>query len=349
MEELVIFQDVSWTSLEDIQTLRDQLQHSDLSVVTNKHSKCRQESRRPVPDVDVDRPAPPTKYVVETLFQYVDPELLAPIEKMVQRTPLGEDQFGDQEAYARMFDITTDTGQCVNVRNIVTGAIRLAVEYFRTRQIPKIVMGLQRSRDPPVARLFQRGMLVLRMHVPHVVDPWDPQQLYMKLQAFAMFSTAIDAFASFEEKIVDLTDFGFIMHPMVVNRVQRLLQQLSKYIPRTQTPFSVQRHRQTGQVKIYSTPTLCSPACIYSMVHKPSTDIDDLLCMAVHLVVHGLEYGYVANVYTGDLEQVYFPERDHVSFLEQVVEARESCEDDLDDSGFIRRHRLRLAPTSVVV
>jgi hypothetical protein len=187
------------------------------------------------------------------------------------------------------------------------------------------------------------------MHLPHVADTWDIQQLYLKLQAFAMFSTAIDAFSSFEEKIVDLLDFGFIMHPMIINRVHRLLQQMVKYIPLTQTAFSVQKYRQTGQVKIYSTPTLCSTSCLYSIVHKPSTDIEDLLCMAVHLVVHGLEYGYVSNIFTGALMQVYVPESDHVSFLEQVVQARESSEDDLDDTGFIRRHRLRLASSSIMV
>ena len=85
------------------------------------------------------------------------------------------------------------------------------------------------------------------------------------------------------------------------------------------------------------------------MLHKPSVDIEDMLCMAVHLVVHGLEYGYVSNVYTGALVQVYVPESDHVSFLEQVVDVIESSEDDLDDTGFIRRHRLRLTPVSVMV
>ena len=229
------------------------------------------------------------------------------------------------------------------MRNIVTAAIRLAVEYFRTRQIPKLVLDLQRSRDPYVSRLYKRGMLVLRMHVPHIINPWDIRQLYMKLQAFAMFSTAIDAFSSFEEKITDLSDFGFIMQPMIIHRVRLLVDQMKKYIPEMSTMFSYRKCLQTDSAKIYSTPTLCSTDCIYSMVHKPGTDVDDILCMAIHVAVHGLEYGYVSNLYTGSLTQVYMPKQEHATFIENVIQARESCEEDLDDTGFIRRHRLRIS------
>jgi hypothetical protein len=216
------------------------------------------------------------------------------------------------------------------------------VEYFRTREIPAIVLKLKRARDPYVARLFTRGMQVLQMFLPHVADPWDVQHLYMKLQAFAMFSTAIDAFSSFEEKIVDLSDFGFIMHPMIISRVQRLLQQMQKYVPVLTTPFSRPESRQLGDVTICSTPTLRSTGSLYSMLHKPSTDMDDLLCMAVHLAVHGLEYGYVSNIFTGILLQVHVPLDDHQTFLQRVIEGRESSEEDLDDTDFIRRHSLRL-------
>ena len=345
MEELVIFQDVGPTSMEEIHTLRTKLTHADLSVVTNKHSKCKPVCRvlaTTAPDVPLQ-----TKYFVETLFQYVDPELLKPIERMVQSTSLdAASLFDDDEAYARLFDITTENGQCVNVRNIVTAAIRLAVEYFRTHQIPKLVLDLKRSRDPYVARLYKRGMLVLRMHLPHVVDPWDIRQLYMKLQSFAMFSTAIDAFSSFEEKIADLSDFGFIMQPMIICRVRRLCDQMQKYVPETSTPFSVRTCLQTEFAKIYSTPTLCSSACIYSMLHKPGTDIDDILCMAIHVAAHGLEYGYMSNIYTGSLTQVFMPKHEHTVFIDKVIHARESCEEDLDDAGFIRRHRFRLTNIS---
>jgi hypothetical protein len=166
----------------------------------------------------------------------------------------------------------------------------------------------------------------------------------MKLQAFAMFSTAIDAFSSFEEKITDLSDFGFIMHPMIINRVSRLLEQMVKYVPNTQTPFSIRKSLTIDTVLIYSTPTLCSGSCLYSLLHKPDTDVDDFLCMAVHLAVHGLEYGYVSNIDTGSLTQVYVPVTDHVVLLENVVRARESCEEDLDDTGFVQRHQLKRAP-----
>jgi hypothetical protein len=128
------------------------------------------------------------------------------------------------------------------------------------------------------------------------------------------------------------------MHPMFVCRVERLLQQMLKYVPVTKTPFSVQQSRLMDEVQIFSTPTLRSNSCIYCMIHKPDTDMDDLLAMAVHVVVHELEYGYVSNVYTGSLLQVYVPRGDHASFLEKVVHARESCEDDLDDTDFVRRH-----------
>jgi len=336
MHELVIFQDNNSTSLEELHALRTHLTPRDLSVVTNKKSRCRptcrvQESPRAASQL--------TSYYVDTLFQYVDPGLLGPIEQMVQRTSLDDTLFEDEEAYGLLFDMKTNNDQCVHVRNIVTAAIRLAVEYFRTRQIPKIVMHLQRSRDPYITRLYQRGMSILRMQLLHIPTTWDAQNLYMKLQAFAMFSTAIDAFSGFEEKITDISDFGFIMHPLIVNRVRRLLDQMLKYIPVTTTAFSVQCSRLSGTAKFYSTPTLKSSSCLYVMMHKPDTDMDDLLGMAVHLAVHGLEYGYVSNVHTGSLTQVYVPTSDHTRFLEKVVQVRESCEEDLDDIDFIRTHR----------
>jgi hypothetical protein len=345
MEELVIFQDVGPISMEEIHELRAKLTHVDLSVVTNKHSKCKPVCRAVTttpPDVSLQ-----TKYFVETLFQYVDPELLKPIESMVQSTSLDATSLFDyDESYARVFDITTERGQCVNVRNIVTAAIRLAVEYFRTHKIPKLVADLQRSRDPYVIRLCKRGMMVLQMHLPNIADPWDIRQLYMKLQAFAMFSTAIDAFSSFEEKIADLSDFGFIMQPMIISRVGRLCDQMQKYVPNMSTPFSIRTCLQTEFAKIYSTPTLRSSSCIYAMLHKPGTDIDDILCMAIHVAVHGLEYGYMSNIYTGSLTQVFMPKHEHTVFIEKVLHARESCELDLDDTGFIRRHRLRISNIS---
>ena len=345
LEQLVIFQDTGPISLEEIDALRARLTPADLSVLTNTHTKC-----RPLRRVPLTTPAPQprlTKYFVDTLFQYVDPELLAPLEARVQQTSLdttGFDEENDETAaaYAQLFDVTTDTGTCVNVRSIVTAAIRLAVEYARTHQVPKLVLDLQRSRDPYVARLCTRGMAVLRMHLPHIPDPWDVRHLYLKLQAFAMFSTAIDAFSGFEEKIADLSDFGFIMHPLVVRRVARLLQHLQKYIPEPQTTFSARKTLRTATAVFYSTPTLASSTCVYSMLHKPETDTDDVLGMAVHVAVHGLEYGYMTNVHTGSLTQVYMPRAEHAAFIAAVVQARESCEEDLDDTGFIRRHRLQL-------
>ena len=341
MEQLIIFQNTGPVSMEEIDALRNRLMPADLSVVTNRYSKCRPLCR-PL-SAAIGTNIQQTKYFVETLFQYVDPELLTPIEKMVQRTSLDSTTFDDEEIYAQLFDIKTETDQCINVRSIVTTAIRLAVEYFRTKQIPKVILDLHRSRDPYVARLFARGMLVLRMNLPHVSDPWNIQQTFMKLQAFAMFSTAIDAFSSFDEKIADLSDFGFIMHPLIIKRVSMLLHHMKKYIPETQTSFSRRETLRTGTATIYSTPTLKSTACVYSMLHKPDTDIDDVLCMAVHVAVHGLEYGYLTNVYTGSLTQVHIPSSDHTTFLCKVIQARESCEDDLDDTGFIRRHRLRIS------
>jgi hypothetical protein len=336
-ERLVIFQDTSPISLEEITSLRAKLTPTDLSVILNKHSRCREVPRpRTTP---TEQPAV-RKYNVDTLFQYVDPELLAPIEKMLQRTSMDDTFFEDEDLYTRLFDITSESGQCVNVHGIITGAVRLAIEYFRTHRIPRVIMNLQRSRDPYVERLFQRGMQILDMNLPHVQDAWDIRQLYMKLQAFAMFATAIDAYSSFDEKIADLSDFGFIMHPLIVCRVKRLLQQMQRYVPDLTTSFSVPTSLVVGNAKISSTPTLRSAGCLYSMVHQSSTDMDIMLRMSVHLAVHGVEYGYVSNMYTGSILQVYVPIADHIPLLSKVIDARESCEDDLDDGDFIRRHRL---------
>jgi hypothetical protein len=156
-----------------------------------------------------------------------------------------------------------------------------------------------------------------------------------------MFAIALDARNSFDEKIMEITRFDFCMANPVVRRVHRIIEQMQKYIPDARARFGSQRNKQvTPKLIVTSAPTLLSSACIYNLIHRPSTESEDLLSMALHLCIHGQDYGYVSNVYTGELVMVHVPKDRHQQFIVSTLTARDSCMDDLEDTKFISKHRL---------
>ena len=332
--QLVVFQQASVTSHTEIQELLQSVQASDLTVIQN--------TKRPFPQeryLPPDRPSRP-KQNAEDLFTYVDPQLLLPLEARLQLTSSGEASFEDEEFYVRMFEVTNSAGLVFNVRTILVTAMRLAVEYFRTRKLLPRIVALETSEDPYIRQLSLRGQRLLGIRLPFHEDPWCLEQLYVWLPAFAMFATALDARQSFDDKITGLDDFGFILCPPIIRRVRRILEQMYKYIPDTTTKFSIRRCRRIDQQNLYSQPTLRTPACLYSLVHQPLLNPEDHLTMAVHLCVHRVEYGYVSNIYTGSLVQVYLPLENQCTFLRATLRARDCCEDDLPDHEFLLRHQL---------
>jgi hypothetical protein len=340
MERLVIFQDVKASSAEEVAELYDKVGTRNLTVSSYEN----------VPPTRVPSPEPgqldkKTRVVaVEEVFSYLDPDLIEQLGAQIQYTHLdnGCSNFDDETVYSRLFDVrTSQEGQSINVADLLVSTILLASQYFRTRRIPVQIQRLAASNDPYVLQLYQQGCQVLQMRVPYISDPWAIEQLDMKLQAFAMFATALDARNTYGEKIMEITRFDFSMANPVVRRVQRVIHQMQKYIPDTETRFHVQRNKQvTPKLVVTSAPTLRSSACLYHLVHRPSTEPEDFLGMALHLCIQGLDYGYLSNIYTGALVMVHLPKADHDGFVLNALSARESCTADLDDVRFIENHRL---------
>jgi hypothetical protein len=338
---LVVFQDVKATSKEEVTELYDSV--GTENVVVSAYT-----------NVQPTRVAPPEPFddtkkrlmAVEEMFSYIEPDVLVCLENQIQCTDPGSEGtvFDDESVYSRTFDVrTSEDGKSINVADIIMSAISLAVQYFRTRVLPAHIHRLGISTDRNVLQLYRRGLEVLQMQVPHIQDPWSIEHLYLKLQAFAMFATAIDACKYFGEKIMEITRFDFIMSGAVVRRVQQIVCQMQKYVPDTRTIFGAQKNRQVSpKMVLTSSPTLlCPGACVYNLIHRPSTEPEDFLTMALHLCTQGLEYGYVSNVYTGELRMVYLPKSEHCSFLGDTLAARDSSVADMNNEDFIQHHHIR--------
>jgi hypothetical protein len=344
VERLVIFQDIKASSAEEVSELYAKVGTHNLTVSSYENV---QPTRIPPPEPDqLDKK---TRVVaVEEVFSYLDPELLGQLETQLQCTRLdnGSSIFDDETVYSRLFDVrTSQEGQSINVADLLMSTIFLASQYFRTRKIPVQIQRLATSTDPYVLQLYQQGSQVLQMHIPYIADPWAIEQLDMKLQAFAMFATALDARNTYGEKIMEITRFDFSMANPVVRRVHRVVDQMQKYIPDMGTRFHAQRNKQvTPKLVVTSAPTLRSSACLYNLIHRPSTEPEDFLSMALHLCIQGLDYGYLSNIYTGELVMVHLPKADHAKFVLNALDARESCTEDLDEEMFLLNHCLVNTP-----
>jgi hypothetical protein len=338
-ERLVVFQNVKASSLEEVNSL-PKIGSSNLIVssygavqptlVSSRDGVGASDTKVRIEDV-------------EKIFEYLDPDLLVQLETQIQTTYLnsGCSVFDDEKVYTRLFDVRTGDGRSINVADILWSTMTLATQYFRTRKLPAVVLKLGKSSDPAILLLYQKGQQVLRMSVPFVADPWAIEHLDMKLQAFAMFAVALDACTTFGEKIGQLTHFDFSMASPLVRRVHRILEQMQKYIPALHTPFGAHRTRKVSpKLAVKSSPTLVSPACVFNLIHRPVTELEDLLSMALHLCIQGLDYGYVSNVYTGELIMVHLPTVEHRKFVDNALMARDSCVDDLADPQFILKHCL---------
>jgi hypothetical protein len=96
------------------------------------------------------------------------------------------------------------------------------------------------------------------------------------------------------------------------------------------------------KIQLVSQPTLFNKESdtIFSIVHKPSTDADDLLIMGMHLAVHGATCGILSNLYTGQVVKITLSSNQHLGFIQEAIHAKLSTEDDLPDPEFIRRFEL---------
>jgi hypothetical protein len=180
------------------------------------------------------------------------------------------------------------------------------------------------------------------MQLIHDPDPWSMHQMIFKLQAFAMFATAIDSMSGFSDKLHDVQDFSFVVSHPVMKRFLRICHYVDMYIPDRSTPFSHRKTRTVDKLQLISQPTLHDSlsGTILSILHKPSTDADDVLVMGMHLAVHGATCGILSNLYTGQVVKITLSSNQHLGFIQEAIHAKLSTEDDLPDPEFIRRFEL---------
>jgi len=339
VEHLVVIHDIDTSSHEEVDSLKAKLRPGALTVSVQgimSSAKC-------------DRRLPKTRTQsvvdVDGLFTYIEPSLLGGLQKMLQSTTLDDDLFGDTDVYERLFDVRTgQNDMTTNVASILVTAVVLTMQYYRMHTLPKCVTHLKESLDPLVVQLHTRGTEILGMTLPHDADPWSLPNMCLKLQAFAMFAVALDAQTTFGEKIRELTSYAFIMSHAVVRRMTHAFQTSLKYIPDRHIPFNRRRTLRIRNTKttLVSTPHLKSTSCTYTIVHKPEIGDDDVLSIGASLVVHRLEYGYLVNLYSGSVVQIYLPLMNHPSFMQETMRVRELREQDVDDVTFVRRYSIGL-------
>jgi hypothetical protein len=156
-----------------------------------------------------------------------------------------------------------------------------------------------------------------------------------------MFAVALDATTSFDEKLTAVgdSDFGFVLQPPIVTRFLHVLTEVTRYVPDTRTAFHVNRSLVLpGAVPVWGTPLLASDACVYMLINKVETEPEDVLSTAMYLGIHDVEYGYVSNLYTGVVTQIYVPRSQQASFIHQAVVRCTSSEADVDDETFVHQH-----------
>ena len=332
--QLVVFQDRSGVSMEELRSFCPTLGRSDLSVFTQSKSPCH--LVRPVQSLDR---RPQTHFRSEMMFDYVNPACLAQLREYVQCVATEHVFAESAEAFVRVLHVPTVSGHTVYVRTILTSAILLAVEYQRTHRLPARVYALARCADPVVNDLFVTAMSIVDMRLFFVADAWDVRHLFLKLPAFAMLATALDALASFEENLSLLDDFGFMLYPCVVDRVRWLLDQLQLHMVDTTRPVYPFQTRVFGETTLHGDPFLVSAFCVIGVINKPSSEPEDHLTLALDLVIADVEYGYLCNLHTGVVTQVYMAQAQHCAFARDVLSLRATTENELDDPAFLETYR----------
>jgi hypothetical protein len=339
-EQLIIFQDASTTTHSDIEQLSLQVDKSP-NIQIHVH-RTLPVMIPPTPDRE-NRPT--QRIMVDGMFNYVDPVFLLALEKRLLVSTL-DTVLEDEDEYTKTFHLSNENGSCTNVQNIIGLCLRLSLEYFRLRRLPRSTLNLESNSDPWICTLHDRATRVLRMQLIHDPDPWSIQQMIFKLQAFAMLATAMDSLSGFSDKLHDVQDFSFVVSHPVLKRFLRLCHYVDKYIPDQNTPFSHRKTRTMDKIQLISQPTLYDlhSGTIFSILHKPSTDADDMLVMGMHLAVHEATCGILCNVYTGEVIKIMLPKNQHTEYIQEAIHAKICMEDDLPDIDFLRR--FELLPTS---
>ena len=127
----------------------------------------------------------------------------------------------------------------------------------------------------------------------------------------------------------------------MVRRMKRVLEIRSIHVPDYSVRLSIRKTYRLNGRSIISRPTLCGEDRIVNMIYKPSTEVHDILCTALHSTIHNRPYGIIVNGYTGEVMEVRIPLAKHDDFLQSTLKVKDSYESDLDDDMFIRRNRLR--------
>jgi type II secretory pathway predicted ATPase ExeA len=307
LEKLVIYHDANTSSWEEVDGLKS-VKVTALQTV--------QSTRHVLGDAVSDRPV--TKRV-EDIFCYMDSTLSCGLEEKydIAGSTVDTAFVDEDDSYIDSLDVLVSDGYYTNVANIVGTAARLLVEYTRTGVLPRSLLPLTKSTDPRVCTLFTNAVGMLRTC---------GNDDRLRLQAFAILAMCLDASIGFDEK-VGLTDCTWIMTDIIHLRVVRLLTQLNKHVPVGEsTQFTLRKTVKVDRLNIVSQPLLSTNQVVFDVIHRPTTCPEDVLVLALHVVAHGKEIGFLSNLFTGELLKVVVPSNRHTGFLRDVCSS--SCREE---------------------
>jgi hypothetical protein len=335
--KLVIFHDVTTTSWDEVRQLSD--------AVDNDASTLRIHigTGIAIPSVSADTKLvrKPCKTIyTDSMFSFVDPSLLIPLESQIRVDDI-HTAFDGADEYSSGFDVKSSDGLYTNTTNLVGDAMLLALEFMYTGQIPSKVDILQSSTDPCLRRLYTRGMCIVNMMRND--ESSMTSDMVLMLQGFAFFAIGLDSLVGFCEKVFQIDRVDFIMKPLVVNRFIRMSQSMLSCIQpnkMNRVPFGIRKSKKVDDMRIVSCVTLCNGRSLFQFMHRPSTDTDDVLSVALTMAVHGVTTAIIANGHTGEVKRIHLDSIVHKSFLQQAICAATSIEMDVGDTEFIRKFAL---------
>lgn len=345
VEKLVIFHDMNCTSWEDLERLSSSLHMNTkmlrIHITPSTHIPY---ATRSITNEEMNQPKPSKTHNVDTMFSYIDPSILSPLFSFIQQQ-IVLPNFPSSDKYSSLFDTKCRDGLHRNMTRVVNNAIHMAIMYQYTHQLPVGIHRLQRHLPNRYShQLYLRGMEFMDMKLHYVADPWAMENTILKLQAFAMFSLAVDSEVGFEEQLTYIENFGFIMQPEVVNRFMRISQTLEKYIPFVEGITKIERPSRRSihgsDWKINHCPTIHNKQILVNMVHHPATNDETILSTSVSMACLSITNGIIINIHTGAVTYVTSQSETHREFLKECVRACSLIQEDLSDEIFIKTHKL---------
>lgn len=341
--KLVIFHDMHNTSWDELETLSTKLNNDKrtlrihITPSTHVPYSCAN-SQKQLEKLKQTT----TMFKTESMFSYIDPSILVRLERFLCHQKL-HDTFTSSDQYSSLFDIHCKDGMYRNMTRIVSMSLRIAILYHYTHNLPTSVHTLKR-KSVPCTLLYNRGMELMTNGLFYLDDPWALENTILKFQSFAMFALALDADIGFQEQILQVSDFSFIMKPEVINRFIRAVNVLEEYIPYSEKGCRIEHTYRKGIMgtpyKITHCPTIHDKKCVFMMIHTPSTTVDMILSTTVSMACLSIFNGIIANIHTGEIILVRSKAEEQTFLLHECIRACTLVQDDLDDNMFIDTYRI---------